>query len=144
MNIKKSYECTYICTYTYSGILYCKTQLNIINQRSNTAWVESSLQMLYDFVNKYNNKSKSKFIVTMYFGKKNRNMKSNWNKNPQKSNKALRQGRNRNLGLSGEGDFSIHETASRHFSYFSCFREILFKWLHCQFCFLIATTYQKL
>lgn len=93
-------------------------------QKSNKALVESNLWLLYDFINKHNNKIKSKVSVTMHFGNKKRNMKSNWNKEPQDSNITLRTGRGGNLGLGGGGRFNILETICRHFSYLSCFREI--------------------
>lgn len=93
-------------------------------QKSNKALVESNLLMLYNFVNKHNNKCKSKVSVTMHFGNKNRNMKSNWNKEPQDSNIALTKGRGGKLVLRRGGCFNIPETVSRHLSYFSCFRKI--------------------
>lgn len=71
------------------------------NQKSNKTLVESNLLMLHEFVNKRNNKCKSKVSVTMHFGNENRNMKSNWNKEPQDSNIALRKGRVGKMRLSG-------------------------------------------
>lgn len=75
-------------------------------QKSSQALVGCKLWMLYNFFNRSKNKCKSKVSVTRRFGKQNRNMKSNWNKEPHDSNIALRKDRGRQLGLSGRGCFN--------------------------------------